>query len=57
VGDLGARLEDRAWWVRHHAAYALAALGRPGRDELERIRVASADRYAREMADEALRAG
>jgi HEAT repeat protein len=57
VRDLGARLEDRAWWVRHHAAYALAALGRPGRDELERIRVASSDRYAREMADEALRAG
>jgi HEAT repeat protein len=54
---LGARLEDQAWWVRHHAAYALAGLGRQGRAELERIRGTSADRYAREMADEALRAG
>ncbi|MGH7742901.1 MAG: HEAT repeat domain-containing protein, partial [Candidatus Eiseniibacteriota bacterium] len=57
IGALGARLEDRAWWVRHHAAYALAGLGAPGRAELERIRGASADRYAREMAEEALRAG
>ena len=56
VRDLGARLEDRAWWVRRHAAYALAGLGKSGRTELERIRGASADRYAREMADEALRA-
>ena len=56
VGALGARLEDRAWWVRRHAAYALAVLGEDGRAELERIRGASPDRYAREMADEALRA-
>lgn len=57
VPALGALLEDRAWWVRRHAAYALAALGVVGRAELERVRAASADRYAREMAEEALRAG
>jgi len=54
VALLGARLEDPAWWVRHHAAYALTRLGREGRAELERVRSASVDRYAREMADEAL---
>ncbi|MBI1798249.1 MAG: HEAT repeat domain-containing protein [Candidatus Eisenbacteria bacterium] len=44
---------DPAWWVRRHAAYALAALGGTGRDELARA-AASSDRYAREMAEEAL---
>jgi len=57
VVPLGTRVEDRAWWVRRHAAYALAVLGNPGRAELMRISNGSADRYAREMADEALAAG
>lgn len=57
VAALATRLEDRAWWVRHHSAYALAALGREGHAALERVRTSSADRYAREMAEEALRAG
>jgi HEAT repeat protein len=56
VAPLAAGLEDRAWWVRHHAAYALAKLGEEGRAELDRIRRSSSDRYAREMADEALAA-
>ena len=56
IAALAAGLEDRAWWVRHHAAYALARLGPTGRAELERIAAASSDRYAREMAGEALAA-
>jgi HEAT repeat protein len=60
IGDAGcapalaACLTDRAWWVRRHAAYALAALGDQGRTELERVAAGSPDRYAREMAIEAL---
>jgi hypothetical protein len=54
VPALAACLTDRAWWVRRHAAYALAALGEAGRAELERAVSESPDRYAREMADEAL---
>jgi len=57
ITPLGARLEDPAWWVRRHAAYALAGLGSAGRAELARIAAQSRDRYAREMADEALAAG
>jgi HEAT repeat protein len=57
VGPLGARLEDSAWWVRHHAAHALARLGDAGRAELARIATRSSDRYAREMAEQALAAG
>lgn len=56
IAALAAGLEDRAWWVRRHAAYALARLGPAGRAELERIAAASSDRYAREMAGEALSA-
>jgi HEAT repeats len=60
IGDAGcapalaACLTDRAWWMRRHAAYALAALGRAGHAELERVAAGSPDRYAREMAVEAL---
>ena len=57
IAPLGAALEDRAWWVRRHAAFALAQLGSAGRAELARIAAKSEDRYAREMADEALNAG
>ena len=56
IAPLGTGLEDRAWWVRHHSAYALAQLGAAGRTELDRIRLSSPDRYAREMAEEALAA-
>ena len=55
VPSLAACLTDRAWWVRRHAAYALAALGRRGADVLRLAAHGSADRYARDIADEALR--
>jgi HEAT repeat protein len=57
VPALAARLTDRSWWVRRHAAYALARLDAPGRAALEHVRAASPDRYAREMAAEALDGG
>ena len=48
---------DRSWWVRHHAAYALLGLGDEGRDALCELAARSDDRYAREMAREALDMG
>ncbi len=48
---------DRSWWVRHHAAYALLGLGDEGRDALCELAARSNDRYAREMAREALDMG
>jgi HEAT repeat protein len=57
VEPLAEVLGDHAWWVRRHAAYALLALGEPGRQALEQAARSHADRYAREMADEALSGG
>ena len=54
VDALAQQLGDRSWWVRHHAAYALAAIGGDGHDALCECAARSADRYAREMAREAL---
>jgi HEAT repeat protein len=51
---LAAKLSDSAWWVRRHAAYALADLGEPGQLTLANVVRNSTDRYAREMAREAL---
>jgi HEAT repeat protein len=51
---LAAKLCDSAWWVRRHAAYALADLGEPGQLALANVVRSSTDRYAREMAREAL---
>jgi HEAT repeat protein len=48
---------DRSWWVRHHAAYALAAIGGEGHDALCELAAHADDRYAREMAREALEFG
>jgi len=50
-------VSDRSWWVRHHAAYALAELGHEGHDALCELAARSDDRYAREMAREALEYG
>jgi len=47
-------VSDRSWWVRHHAAYALAAIGGEGHDALSELATRADDRYAREMAREAL---
>jgi len=54
---LAARLTDPVWWVRHHAAYALTALGDEGRAMLRAVATSSPDRYARDMAREALDGG
>jgi HEAT repeat protein len=54
IEALAARVSDRSWWVRHHAAYALAAIGGEGHDALAELAARSDDRYAREMAREAL---
>lgn len=47
-------VSDRAWWVRRHCAYALTRLGPSGLETLRGIAATSKDRYAREMAQEAL---
>jgi HEAT repeat protein len=57
VEALSACVGDRSWWVRHHAAYALVNLGEEGRDALCELAARSDDRYAREMAREALDMG
>ncbi len=57
VLPLAARLSDRAWWVRRHAAYALALLGPDGRVALRGAVESSTDRYARDIAAEALAGG
>lgn len=54
VDALAIVVTDPSWWVRHHAAYALAAIGGDGHDALCSIAARSPDRYAREMAREAL---
>ncbi|MEY4374296.1 MAG: hypothetical protein RL760_462 [Candidatus Eisenbacteria bacterium] len=54
VDALAIVVTDSSWWVRHHAAYALAAIGGDGHDALCAIAARSPDRYAREMAREAL---
>ncbi len=56
VPALSSCLTDREWWVRRHAAYALAGLGNRGADVLRVAAQGSPDRYARDIADEALRA-
>ena len=56
VPGLAGALTDSAWWVRRHAAYALAELGVEGTAALSGEAHASPDRYAREMATEALEA-
>lgn len=62
IGRLGGgraipRLEramgDTAYWVRHHAGQALAHLGEPGREALER-RLADANPFVRDMATQML---
>jgi HEAT repeat protein len=57
VEALAACVSDRSWWVRHHAAYALAAIGGEGHDALCDLAARADDRYAREMAQEALQYG
>ena len=57
VDALAACVADRSWWVRHHAAYALMSMGDEGRDALCELAARSEDRYAREMAREALDMG
>ena len=54
VPMLAGTLGDRAWWVRHHSAYALAKLGAEGHAALRGEAISSPDRYAREMAREAV---
>ena len=52
---LGERLGDRSWWVRRAAADALVALGPAGLAELGRAARAHPDRFARDIAEQALR--
>jgi len=44
---------DTAYWVRHHAGQALAHLGEPGREALER-RLGDANPFVRDMATQML---
>lgn len=52
---LGDRLGDRSWWVRRAAADALVALGPAGLAQLGRAAREHPDRFARDMAEQALR--
>jgi HEAT repeat protein len=54
IDSLVACVSDRSWWVRHHAAYALLAIGGEAHDALCELAARADDRYAREMAREAL---
>ena len=54
VPGLAAALTDPSWWVRRHSAYALARLGAEGAAALSAEAVVSPDRYARDIAREAL---
>jgi HEAT repeat protein len=53
---LESAVTDPAWWVRRNACYALVALGTPGTTALRRVAAWGEDRYARDMAAEALQA-
>jgi len=57
VDALAACVSDRSWWVRHHAAYALAVIGGDGHEALIELAARADDPYAREMAREALEFG
>jgi HEAT repeat protein len=48
-------LGDPSWWVRRAAADALALLGAPGLAELGKAARSHPDRFARDMAEQALR--
>jgi HEAT repeat protein len=52
---LSERLGDRSWWVRRAAADALVALGSAGLAQLGRAARAHPDRFARDIAEQALR--
>lgn len=51
---LVAMLGDKEWWVRYRAAQALVALPWIGRKQIDAIRDAQADRYARDAIDQAI---
>jgi HEAT repeat protein len=52
---LNERLGDRSWWVRRAAADTLVTLGPAGLAELGRVVRAHPDRFARDIAEQALR--
>jgi HEAT repeat protein len=52
---LSDRLGDRSWWVRRAAADALVSLGPAGLAQLGRAAREHQDRFARDMAEQALR--
>ena len=52
---LSDRLGDRSWWVRRAAADALVALGPAGLAALGRAARSHPDRFARDIAEQALR--
>jgi HEAT repeat protein len=52
---LSERLGDRSWWVRRAAADALVSLGSAGLGQLGRAARTHPDRFARDIAEQALR--
>jgi hypothetical protein len=54
IAALVAAVRDPSWWVRRHSAYALARLGPAGVAALRRVAAGDRDRYACEIAQEAL---
>jgi len=57
IPELRLAMRDASWWVRHHAAFALAAMGEAGAGALREVHAGDPDRFARDMAAEALAGG
>jgi len=53
IPSLEKAMGDTAYWVRHHAGEALAALGRAGHDALKR-RLSDQNPFVRDMATQML---
>jgi len=54
VDNLAQKLTDSHWWVRYNAAVGLSQIGEVGVDKLVDISNNSADRFARDIAGQAL---
>lgn len=51
IGNLARMLADGEWWVRYRAAQAIVGMPGMGKDELNRLRNAQADRFAKDILD------
>ncbi len=54
LGPLNRLLSDREWWVRYRSAQAVSSIAGLGADELERLRLAHPDPFARDAVAQVL---